>query len=159
VQLLSISIAHIDSSWMYTGNEDYQGLLVEDDLTVDAFGRTEEVKGWIAEAQETLKATNEPKVTTGGHCNNPLECNFIGYCQSKEPQAEYPVSWLPRIQKKALKALIEEDRVNDIRKVPDSLLNELQLRVKAHTLSGKPYFDPKGGRCRSGRIYTSCLVP
>ena len=44
VALKSISLAHIDSSWTYPGNGDYSGLLKENDLTAEAFSRTEEVK-------------------------------------------------------------------------------------------------------------------
>ena len=48
VNLKSISLAHIDSSWVYPGGEDYRGLLVENDLTTEAFARTKEVEGWFA---------------------------------------------------------------------------------------------------------------
>jgi hypothetical protein len=48
---------------------------------------------------------------------------------------------LPRIAAKALKAHIDEDGITEMRLVRDDLLNERQLRVKQHTLSGKTYFD------------------
>lgn len=51
VPLASIVLAHVDTTWIYPGGDDYQGLLVENDLTVEAFGRVNEVKGWIADAQ------------------------------------------------------------------------------------------------------------
>lgn len=35
IPLASIALAHIDSSWVYPGNEDYQGLLKENDLTAN----------------------------------------------------------------------------------------------------------------------------
>lgn len=66
---------------------------------------------------------------------------FLDHCQAQEPRAEYPVTWLPRIQSNALKVLIDGDGICDLRSVPDELLNERQCRVKTHTLSGKPYFD------------------
>ena len=40
VPLQSIALAHIDSGWTYPGNGDYQGLLVEADLTDEAFALT-----------------------------------------------------------------------------------------------------------------------
>jgi len=141
VPLASIALAHIDSSWVYPGDDDYQGLLVEEDLTDDAFNREEEVKVWITEAQQIASKRTEPSISTGKHCKDPYECGFLGYCQSQEPQAQYPVSWLPRIQTKALKKLIEEEGVDDLRNIPDDLLNERQRRVKAHTLSGEVFFD------------------
>ncbi|KAK0359626.1 hypothetical protein LTR94_030566, partial [Friedmanniomyces endolithicus] len=43
VALEGIALAHIDSSWVYPGGGDYRGLLVEEDLTQEAFGRADEV--------------------------------------------------------------------------------------------------------------------
>ncbi len=144
VPLHSIALAHIDSSWTYPGNGEYQGLLKENDLTAEAFDRGSEVKGWIAGAKIVLGKKKEPSRGTGRHCHDPYECGFLTYCQSQEPQPKYPVSWLPRIQAKELKALIEQDDVRDLREVPDSLLNEIQQRVKQSTLKNKIYFDSTG---------------
>lgn len=141
VPLTSVALAHIDNTWVYPGGDDYQGLLVENDLTAEAFAREDEVKGWIAGAQAVARKRKEPAICTGRQCSDPYECGFLTYCQSQEPQAEYPVSWLPRVQSKALKALLESDGVTDLRHVPDELLNERQRRVKTHTLLGETYFD------------------
>jgi len=141
VQLVSVALVHIDSTWVYPGGEKYQGLLKENDLTDEAFSRSKEVKGWIADAQTVARMHNEPEVKTGAHCDTPYPCGFLDYCQQQEPQAKYPVGWLPRIQTKALKTLINDQGVIDIRNVPDDLLNDRQRRVKAHTLSGLPFFD------------------
>ena len=62
----------------------------------------------------------------------------------QEPQAEYPVQWLPGALRKELKTLIEHDGVIDMRHIADELLNEHQQRVKAHTLAGTTYFDGPG---------------
>jgi len=142
--LQAVALAHIDSSWTYPGDGDYRGLLVEEDLTRKAFGREPDVKSWIAGAQATASLAEVPVVGTGGQCTSPYECGFLAHCSAGEPQAEYPVRWLPRIQKKALKALIEEDGVTDMREVPDELLNEPQRRVKEYTLAGTRYFDAAG---------------
>lgn len=141
VPLASVSLAHIDSDWVYPGGGDYQGLLMENDLTQEAFAREDEVKGWIAEAQTISAKRKEPKRTTGQHCNEPFECGFLAHCQSQEPQAEYPVAWLPGRRSQALNAHIEDGGVTDMRDVPDALLNAAQQRVKKHTLSKRPFFD------------------
>lgn len=144
VALTGIALAHIDSAWVYPGGGNYQGLLVENDLTEEAFGRAEEVQGWIAGTQVIANKRKEPVKQTGGHCDRPYACGFLAHCQAQEPQAQYPVNWLPRIQAKALKARIKEDCVNDLRHVPDDLLNDRQLRVKKHTLSNTVFFDAAG---------------
>lgn len=141
VPLASIALAHIDSDWIYPGNDDYSGLLKECDLTEDAFGREDVVSEWIETAHKTVEKKAEPKIGTGEQCSSPFACGFFAYCQSQEPQAEYPVHWLPSIRANALKALVAANPSLDMRDTPDELLNELQQRVKSHTLSAEIYFD------------------
>lgn len=144
VPLVAVALAHIDRSWTYPGDDDYHGLFVENDLTKEAFSRKDEVKKWIAEAQIVARKRKAPDVCTGKHCTKPFECGFFAYCTSQEPECKYPVGWLPDVRSKALRSLIEDEGVRDMRKVPDELLNEQQLRVKTHSLSGKPFFDVAG---------------
>ncbi len=143
VPLASIALAHIDSSWVYPGDEDYKGLLKENDLTAEAFARTEEVKGWIAQAQSVVAEPSEPVVATGDHCHTPFECGFYGHCSRDEPKPEYPVYWLPRFPAAKARELAEQG-VDDIRAVPDDLLNDRQQRVKDHTLANTVFFDAAG---------------
>jgi hypothetical protein len=143
VPLESISLAHVNKKWVYAGDDDYQGLLKEEDVTAEASMRESEVKEWIAAAQDVAAQESEPARATGGHCAKPFDCGFLGYCRGQEPQAEYPVRWLPNIRKKALKGHIASEGIIDLRHVPDELLNEPQQRVKIHTLSGEVYFDSK----------------
>jgi len=143
VQLQSISLAHIDSSWTYPGDGDYRGLLVEADLTAEAFSRTEEVKAWIAQAQSIDALPSEPEMAIGAHCDTPYACGFYGYCSRDELKAEFPVYWLPRIG--AAKVLdLAAQGVIDINGVSDDLLNARQQRVKEHTLAGTVFFDAEG---------------
>ncbi len=140
VELEAIAVARIDSDWVYPGGENYQGLLVEEDLTDEADALAGDVKQWIAAAQGIV-GNAEPKVATGAQCSSPFDCGFIGHCSAGEKQAEFPVSWLPRLQKKAVQDFIETKAITDLRDVPDEYLNDIQRRVKDQTLAGKPYFD------------------
>lgn len=141
VPLSGIALAHIDSSWVYPGNDDYSGLLVENDLTNEAFGRSDEVRGWIAKAQKTAAKKKEPQITTGEQCSSPYECGFYAYCIGQEPQAEQPIHWLPGRLGNGLAMHIEANGLIELRDVPDELLNDRQRRVKTVTLSGQTYFD------------------
>lgn len=141
VPLAEIAVAHIDSDWVYPGGGDYSGLLIECDLTGEALGRDEEVREWLLAAHKTVEKKSEPKIDTGNQCASPFACGFIEYCQSQEPQAEFPVSWLPSIRANALRGHIAANPALDLRDTPDNLLNALQQRVKKHSLSGKVYFD------------------
>ena len=144
VSLDSIALAHIDSGWLYPGNDNYQGLLIENDFTDEALKRGGEVRAWIGEAHAVVQKPSEPQIRTGTHCLNPYECSFRTYCQSQEPRPEHPVEWLPRLQARAVKNLIETKAIKDLRDVPDEYLNDLQRRVKAQTLLDKPFFDQTG---------------
>jgi hypothetical protein len=143
VPLKAIALAHIDSSWVYPGGEDYRGLLKENDLTVEAFSRTDEVKGWIAQAQRIVAQPSEPVIETGAHCDTPFECGFYDYCSRDEPKPDYPVYWLPRFPSAKARELAGQG-VNDLRAVPNALLNDIQQRVKDHTLANTVFFDAAG---------------
>jgi hypothetical protein len=142
VALKSISLAHIDSSWTYPGNGDYRGLLKENDLTAEAFSRTEEVKAWIAQAQLVSASPIEPAIEIGAHCDAPFACGFYDYCSRNELKPDYPVYWLPYIGAKARE--LATKGVIDLRNVPDDLLNAKQQRVKTHTLAQTVFFDAAG---------------
>ncbi len=144
LHLSGIALAHIDSDWVYPGGNDYRGLLVEKDLTDDAFARSDEVFAWVKQAQTVAAKRKAPSICTGVHCSQPFECGFLGHCESKEPKAEQPLTWLPRVQQKSLRAFIAENPACEMTDVPDTLLSPLQKRVKQATLTGKPYFDREG---------------
>jgi CRISPR/Cas system-associated exonuclease Cas4 (RecB family) len=97
LELASVSVAHIDRTFIYGGTDDYDGILAEDDLTKEASGRENEVTKWIAEAHSIVANEVEPPILTGRHCNDPYECGFRSHCQGREPQAKYPATLLPRV--------------------------------------------------------------
>lgn len=152
VPLNSVALAHIDSDWLYPGDEQYQGLLIESDLTNEAFERCDEVRDWIAVAQDLIRERSEPKIHVGAHCHDPFKCSFLAYCRSHEPQAEFPVEWLPRWQNKSIRDLVGTNPIKDLRDVPDEFLSDIQKRVKAHTLSGEPFFDQVGAAAELARF-------
>ncbi len=146
VLLKSISVANIDSSWVYPGNLDYVGLLVENDLTQEVLANSDEVESWISQAQEVIQ-DDEPVIRIGDHCSTPFECGFYEYCSRDEVKAEYPLSWLPRLGAKKAKEL-KEKGIYDLREVPDNFLNTTQKLVRDHTISNSAYFDSEAA-CKS----------
>lgn len=145
LDLTAIALAHVDNSFVYPGGGDYKGLLVEEDLSEEAFGRADEVQEWIESAQIIVAKKKLPRQTMGTQCSDPYPCGFANYCQSLVPQAEFPVTWLPNIQKKKLKEHLATG-VSEMRDVPDALLNEQQLRVKRCTLKNKVYFAAEAAK-------------
>ncbi|MEY4244613.1 MAG: hypothetical protein RLZZ245_2198 [Verrucomicrobiota bacterium] len=143
VSLASVSLAHIDSSFVYPGGGDYQGLLKEVDLTEPSFSRDDEVREWIAAAHAVAELAEEPVVPTGIQCSTPFTCGFCGYCNRDRPPVPYPLSSLPYLSK-TKRTSLEEDGYDDLRDVPDDQLNATQMRVKKCSTTGVPYFDAKG---------------
>lgn len=140
VNLKSVSLAHVDTSWIYPGNDNYHGLLKVNDLTTHAFGRSSEVKTWLEEAHYVTKQISEPDIKIGNHCNTPYECGFYKYCSRNKPMAEYPVEWLPRILAKKVEQLAARG-IYDLRDVPDEMLNDKQMLVKQLSIAKQAYFD------------------
>lgn len=146
LNLVSVSIAHVDRNWTYPGNGNYSGLLREEDLTEHAFNRDHEVAGWVKEATEIASLPTEPEIRVGPQCSQPFECGFYTYCMRKEERIQHPISWLPQIRSKKLTDFIRENNAQSMSCIPDSLLNERQRRVKAHTLNESVYFDREAAR-------------
>lgn len=143
VPLKSVALAHIDTSWVYSGGEDYRGLLIEADLTDESFARSAEIRGWIADAQKITARTEEPKIAVGPQCHDPFDCPFSNYCNQGIPQPEHPIDWLPRLSP-AQRNQLAADGVTELRDAPDALLNATQRMVKEHTLAGTVRFDAAG---------------
>jgi hypothetical protein len=144
IRLSSISLAHIDSSFIYPGDGDYRGLLKETDLTAETLSRSTEVREWIAGAQAVTALTEEPEVETGPQCGTPFTCGFCDYCNRDQvvpAQTQYPLTSLPNFRKHEL---MEELGIDDLRMVPDEYLSDIQAHIKEHTVAGSVFFDAEG---------------
>ena len=148
VSLASTSIAYIDNGFTYTRNDyygemGYSGLFKVLDLTEETTERFDEVKEWITRAQKIAQQPVEPEVETGKHCTKPYACSFCAYCNRDKAVPDFPLSSLPRLHHKR-RAVIEHAGIDDLRNVPDAMLNVLQQRVKECSASGIPYYDAEG---------------
>ncbi len=155
VHLESVSLAHIDSSWTYPGEQDYRGLLKRQDLTRQALARQDEVAQWVQQAQAVAQCTREPDIAIGAQCSSPFACSFIAHCSEGVQTAEYPLQWLPRISAKVREEL-EAVGITDLRHAPDSKLTETQQRVKQASVTGQPYFDAHGAAKDLARYPLPC---
>lgn len=144
VDLAGVALAHINNKWVYPGGGDYSGLLMEEDLSEQSFGRESEVQNWIHSAQQIVQDKTMPTIRVGRQCGKPYECGFVGYCKSLEPLAVHPIAWMPGGFSKDLQEHIEAHGVVEMSNLPDGMLNKKQLRVKNVTLTGQPWFDQSG---------------
>jgi hypothetical protein len=132
------SLAHIDNTFVYPGNGDYGGLLVEVNLADEVRPLLEEIPRWVAEAQQVL-AADMPGIDIGAHCAQPYACEFHDWCSRDEPA--YPVSLLPRGA--ALAAELRAEGLRDLRTVPEErLANALHVRIWRASRADAPEIDP-----------------
>ena len=134
IRLTSVSLAHINNQFVYAGDGNYDGLLVEHDLTDEVKTVDPRVEDLIAGARAAV-SNGMPSVGVGAHCNKPYDCAFAEHCWPNE--AEFPVSGLRG--SKARLGLYVAAGYCDIRDVPaEEISAETQLRIHHVTCSGKP---------------------
>lgn len=133
-----ISLAHIDNQFVYAGDGNYDGLLLEHDLTEQVLDLLPAVPIWVERAREAV-AGMLPDVPPGQHCTSPYECPFLDYCWPGD--SEYPIRGLGGGRKKLGQWVAAGYR--DIRDVPASeISSETQLRIHRVTLEGRPELLP-----------------
>jgi hypothetical protein len=152
VPLRRIHLAHVDTSFVYRGDDDYEGLLLAEDITGDVLDLQRQVPGWVSGLKDVLSGA-EPAITTGEQCSKPFGCPFHTYCRSQEPPGpKYPVSILWR-GGKLIKAL-QEDGLEDLRKVPsERLKSALHQRIRKASVTGRVFLDPEAGEILTGLGY------
>ena len=130
--LNSISLAHVDTSFVYAGDGDYGGLLVEEDLTRQVLPVRAAVPEWIARARDAAGGPT-PEIRVGRHCTLPHECPFIGHCWPSD--TEFPVQVLGGSKEKLGDFVACGYR--DARDVPRDRLSDRQHRIQRVSGSGE----------------------
>jgi len=139
--LSGIALAHIDKQFVYPGDGEYDGLLIEKDLTNEVFELLSAVPYWVEDARKAVSGPL-PDVPLGQQCTNPYECPFLEYCwPTKKKGAEYPIMGLGGSRKKL--GVWVMDGYSDIRQVPAAEISaETQQRIHRVTLEGEPELLP-----------------
>jgi len=133
-----VELAHIDNSFVYHGDGNYQGLFHNEDVTAEILPLKKKIPDWTKDFQSML-AGDLPDIDVGDHCSDPFECPFWNHCFPESP--EYPVNILPR-GRSVIGELLNEG-IEDIRDVPKGRLTDLKHeKVRRVTVSGNPEIDP-----------------
>lgn len=146
VPIKSVSLAHIDTSFVYPGNCEYVGLLKSIDLTEETFARDSEISALIAKAQEIASLPETPNINPGTQCLSPFECGFLQHCYDEEQASPYSIDLIPGPYTKAFREFKENNPDTELSEIPDELLNTLQKRVRDCTLNDSLYFDAESAR-------------
>lgn len=132
-RLKDVSLAHIDTEFVYNGDGDYAGLLREEDINDDVEALLPSVGEWISDARAVL-AGDEPSINVGKQCFSPYECPFVNHCWPQD--TEYPVLGLGgRATRDMLGQLVAEG-FTDVRDIPADRLNDTQLRIQRVSRAG-----------------------
>jgi hypothetical protein len=143
------ALAHIDNQFVYRGDGDYRGLLVEEDLTDAVMDLQSSVPAWVDRARQAV-AGPMPDVPVGQHCFTPYECPYFRHCWPVD--TDYPVHCLKGARKKLGELVMAGYR--DIREVPADLLTaEDQLRIRRVTRAGEAELLPAAGEFVRGLAY------
>jgi hypothetical protein len=83
VRLDGLSVAVIDTGYVYPGDGDYRGLLREIPVADQARPLMSHIPGWVRGLNEVL-AGPLPATRTGPQCRRPFECPFVAFCEGQE---------------------------------------------------------------------------
>ena len=134
IDVTSISLAHINNQFVYAGDGNFDGLLIEHDLTDEVRTLEPAVLELVAAAREAVTGPM-PDIAVGARCTSPYECQFINYCWPTD--TEYPIAGLGGGKAKLGEYVALGYR--DIREVPaETISAAIQQRIHRVTCSGKP---------------------
>ena len=83
VPLDGLSVAVIDTDFVYPGDLDYRGLLREIPVADQARPLMAHIPGWVRGLNELLGGPL-PATRTGPQCRRPFECPFVAFCEGQE---------------------------------------------------------------------------
>ncbi len=137
-----IELAHIDNTFVYPGNGDYEGLLINEDVTKAVRPLKSKVTKWVKQCQSILEG-KMPDMDVGKQCKDPYECPFLDHCSLGLP--EYPVTIFPYGAKVAAELL--SDGIEDVRDVPPRRLkSDKHEKIRRITVSGRAELDKEAGK-------------
>lgn len=83
VPLHGLSVAVIDTDYVYPGGGDYRGLLREIPVADQARPLMAHIPGWVR-GFNLLLAGPLPAIRSGPQCRRPFECPFASFCDGQE---------------------------------------------------------------------------
>ncbi|OIQ94173.1 hypothetical protein GALL_239020 [mine drainage metagenome] len=136
VKVQQVCLAHVDTSFVYAGDGNYEQLLVEEDVTEKVRVLLSDVPVWLASHRDIL-ANSIPAVLMGSQCKP--DCQFQDHCEQELP--EYPVSILPNGRKVITD--LQQAGIEDVRDIPDGVLTkERHITVWQATCANQPFISP-----------------
>lgn len=146
-----VEVAVIDSSFVYPGEGNYQGLLRTEDVTASVLEMQPQAEEWVRQCKNTLNGSM-PDLSVGDHCRTPFECPFWSVCDSGDGP-EYPLTCLPYLRGRLRDELAQEG-FEDIRDIPQGRLSKPNHEwVRRVTFSGEPELLPGAAKVLNAHVY------
>lgn len=129
---------HVDTSFRYQTEGDYQGLLKLVDITTEVETLVPQIPRIVEELKQ-MSVGPMPAITTGSRCFAPYECPFLSHCRATEPPGPtFPIDLLPRAG--ALVEKLANAGYLDLRDVPETeLRNPTHRRIASATRTGETF--------------------
>jgi hypothetical protein len=78
-------LLHLNKEYIREGELNYELLFTEETLLKEVEEMQAEVQSVIKISKQTLTSGRVPNIPIGAHCNDPVDCDFIGYCWKDVP--------------------------------------------------------------------------
>ena len=123
VNLSKIKLIHINGEFSYKGNNNYDGLISENEITSKVILKEKDVLNYINDLKSLAEKNKPcPSIPMGNHCKNPYPCIYQDKCKEDGPKNNFTsykiLPWCP----KDLKKYCEENKIIDLQKVPEKFL-------------------------------------
>jgi hypothetical protein len=147
VSLSEVKIAHINNKFLYRGNYDYAGLVVEINVDEEVEDLRPKIQTWIDQLLPiTQENTFVPKIEMGKQCKEKnRECIYFERCENQTFLGDVivPIKILPRIGNVLQKKWFAKG-IYDLRELPvEALKNEQYIRIQRCHQNNSEWVDPK----------------
>lgn len=145
LMLDKIKIGHINNAFIYRGNNNYEGLLIEVDITKEVNRGMSSVQGWIDALKYLgVKGAAEPQISIGEQCSLPYPCGYIDRCKALLPRlAEIPISIIPNVGNKLAREWASKE-IYDLKDLPtEELKNPTHKIIQQSHIHNLEWINPE----------------
>jgi CRISPR/Cas system-associated exonuclease Cas4 (RecB family) len=146
IALDRVLLLYVDSQFELRSPGEYEGLLIEQDLSSEVESLLPEVESATEESTAVMAQKQMPQIPMGPQCTRPHPCPYIARCTAQQgPAPLFPVELLPRGGK--IVPALRAEGYRDLLQVPiGRLKGAVHQRVHQATLSGTVFFDAAATR-------------
>ncbi|MCB9047407.1 MAG: DUF2779 domain-containing protein [Chitinophagales bacterium] len=109
IDLADISVIHLNNKYVRFGDLDIKQLFTIESVLNNVLSMQDAIAGQIEVLKGVVASNEEPEIEMGNHCNNPYDCDFIGYCKDLDPFSEcFPIDQVVNINVSGINEFLSE---------------------------------------------------